>query len=251
MNNPRLRFILIAILLITTPVLTEAADWRIKPIRIDLNARAKNGAVTVINSSDHSITFQVNATLWTQDASSKDLFSPTEDLIFFPHILTVEPHKERIIRAGVKVPATDTEKTYRLFVEEIPSAQDASGTKINVKVRFGIPVFVTPLEPQRSMEASKLSLNNGLLSATLLNTGNSHTRPVSLSAVGLASDGQEVFRYKKDGWYLLTGAQRTYTIPIDANDCRKAAEIQLEVDGQYLDILEKLPAGSYSCHDGS
>lgn len=236
---------LLAVTLLSS--LAQASDWRVKPIRLDLNAKIKTGAITLINDGDTDLSFQVNAMQWSQDAEGKDIYTPTDDLIFFPKILTIDAHKDRIIRTGIKIPATDTEKTYRLFIEELPSKDPAEGTIIAVKVRFGVPVFAAPLEATHSGRLDALELKGEGLSVTIANAGNSHFRIVSLAAVGTDASGQEVFRNKIDGWYLLPGAQRDYTVPVSQNECRQAATITLESDSYDLDLKQILPKGQLAC----
>lgn len=240
----------ILLLLATASLLATtcfASDWRVKPIRIDLNAKIKTGAITLINDGEKSLSFHVNAMQWTQDADGKDIYTPTEDLIFFPKILTIEPHKERIIRTGIKIPATDREKTYRLFIEELPTKDPAEGNVIAVKVRFGVPVFVSPMKAVYSGALENLLLNGEGLSTTIRNTGNRHIRIVSLAAVGTDSQGKEIFRNKLDGWYLLPGAQRSYTVPVSRQDCQKAKSITLLSDSYELDLKQVLSAENQTC----
>ena len=90
------------------------------PIRLDLGRDAKSGVVTVINESDDRLQVQMTAMEWTQDADGKDRYAETGDILFFPRLMIFDKKEEKILRAGIRVPAAAKEKAYRLFIEEIP-----------------------------------------------------------------------------------------------------------------------------------
>src|SRR5512141_2213007 len=119
----KLSAFLSAIALIYTiliPALADAGEWRVTPIRLDLGREAKTGVLTVANDGDDKLQVQMNAMEWTQDANGKDVYTETKDIIVFPKIMILNGKEEKILRAGIKMPAATKEKTYRLFIQEIP-----------------------------------------------------------------------------------------------------------------------------------
>ncbi len=113
--------------LLLLPVAARAGDWRVSPIRLDLGRDAKSGAVTVANDSDDRLQVQMKAYEWTQDAEGKDRYEETGEILFFPRMMILERKEEKILRAGIRVPAVAKEKTYRLFIEEIPGPRNVGG----------------------------------------------------------------------------------------------------------------------------
>ena len=91
--------------LLLLPVAARAGDWRVSPIRLDLGRDAKSGAVTVANDSDDRLQVQMKAYEWTQDAEGKDRYEETGEILFFPRLMILEPKEEKILRAGIRVPA--------------------------------------------------------------------------------------------------------------------------------------------------
>jgi len=109
------------------PAIAWAGEWRVTPIRLDLGKDAKNSAVTVFNRVGERLQVQMDAMEWTQDAEGKDRYKETRDILFFPRIMIFDRKGEKILRAGIKIPAIEKEKTYRLFIEEIPGPGKRKG----------------------------------------------------------------------------------------------------------------------------
>src|SRR5262249_7800725 len=128
-----------------------AATFTINPIQVFLSDSAKSGLITLQNTSPGPLRFQLSVFAWAQATDGSMVLAPTRDVVFFPKLLTLAPGEERKIRVGASTPAAATEKTYRLFVEELPSADQANpatGTsQIRVLTRAGIPIFVRPAKP--------------------------------------------------------------------------------------------------------
>ena len=236
-NSRYLLHILLGILLfvgisVFTPCCAQAGEWRVTPIRLFFDRGVRIGAINVQNDGDAPMSFQVKAMEWTQDAEGKDRYEETKDLIFFPKLLMIPPREERVIRIGVKGSGGASEKTYRLFVEEIsPPRKDANaaGATVAVNVRFAVPLFVAPLKEQQQGQLVKTELTKGIISVTLRNTGNAHFRLLSLQFQGKNTNGEVTFSQTVDGWYLLNGTTRTFSAQIPAEACRKTKLI--EVDG--------------------
>lgn len=218
--------------LLMFPLSTPASQFRVVPARLFFDREAASGVVTVVNEGNDKITLQVKAMEWSQDLQGKDLYQDSGDLVFFPRILSIEKGTQKIIRVGTKKPAGDREKTYRLFVEEIPQPQKAEPdtTKLTVAVRFGVPIFVKPAREELSAEMTELAVSEGVITATVRNTGNTHFRITSISVVGTDSQKKETFSTPINGWYLLSGATRTYSATIAKDTCAATRQIVISVE---------------------
>jgi fimbrial chaperone protein len=215
--------------LLFLPVAARAGDWRVSPIRLDLGRDAKSGAVTVVNDSDDRLQVQMKAYEWTQDAEGKDRYEETGEILFFPRLMILERKEEKILRAGIRVPAVAKEKTYRLFIEEIPGPRKAEGVNVAVAIRFGVPIFVKPLKAEARGEVGAMTMSAGDLLVPVNNTGNVHFVVQSVLVRGKNAAGEEIFSRELSGWYLLAGVSRGYTTTVPLGMCGNMAVIEAEV----------------------
>jgi fimbrial chaperone protein len=233
--------------IILFPSYSFAGEWRVTPIRIELDKNAKSGVVTIVNEGTEKLNVQMKAFEWTQDAEGKDVYTETEDIIFFPKIMTIEKQEERILRAGIKIPAVAKEKTYRLFVEEIPEPKKSEGVNIAIAIRFGVPIFVKPLKVEAKGEVQKVELTKGVVSAAVKNTGNVHFMINSVSVRGKNDKGEEIFVKDINGWYLLSDASRIYSAEVPQEICKDLSKIDVQVVTDKLHLDGKADVDKTMC----
>jgi fimbrial chaperone protein len=241
------RLSLLLILTVLLPAYSLAGEWRVTPIRIELDKNAKSGVVTIVNEGTEKLNVQMKAMEWTQDAEGKDAYTETEDLIFFPKVMTVEAKEDRILRAGIKIPAVAKEKTYRLFVEEIPEPKKSEGVNVAIAIRFGVPIFVKPLKAEPKGEVQNVQLSKGVVSATVKNTGNVHFMINKLSIKGRNDKGEEVFAKDISGWYLLSDVTRIYSAEVPSEVCKDVAKIEVQVVSDKLNLNGKADVDTAMC----
>lgn len=213
-----------------------AGEFTVNPISLDLGATVKSGVLIVRNDGAEVLGFQLTASEWTQDAEGKDQYDDSRDLIFFPKILSIEPGKEGVIRVGIKSPVVATEKTYRIFIEELPSptskqAEAAKGgsAQINVLIRFGAPIFIAPVKPQDSAEITNFAVGKAVVALSVKNTGNRHQRIQGIQLKGVDSFGKDVYALTLADRYLLAGVTKTYTATIPSDRCARLAGLTVEI----------------------
>jgi fimbrial chaperone protein len=211
------------------PSLAAAGAWGVTPIMLHLGKDARSAVITVSNDEDKRLEVQMKAAEWTQDAQGKDIYEETGDIIFFPKILIFEKKEEKIIRAGIKIPAVSKEKTYRLFIEEIPEPRRAETTSVAIAIKFGVPIFVRPLKEELKGEVGKIAMSKGVVEALVKNTGNIHFVIDSISVRGENMQGNETFSKDIAGWYLLSGASRLYTATVPQDACAQTTKITVEI----------------------
>lgn len=222
------------------PLQGLTAEFNITPIRLDLGAAAKSGTLTVKNEGNEALNVQMRAFVWSQDSEGKDQYTETSELIFFPKIMTVDAHTERILRTGIKLPPAPQEKTYRLFIEEIPGPRKAAqGTQVAVTLRFGVPIFVAPLKDAAQGNIAELGLSKGILRALISNTGNRHFLINEINIRGVDKKGAPLFAKTLSGWYLLQGVSRLYTTEVPADVCGAVTQINIEVKADVIEPLTK------------
>jgi fimbrial chaperone protein len=243
----RLSAPLFLLLFLLLPVAARAGDWRVSPIRLDLGRDAKSGAVTVVNDSDDRLQVQMKAYEWTQDAEGKDRYDETGEILFFPRLMILEGKEEKILRAGIRVPAAAKEKTYRLFIEEIPGPRKAEGVNVAVAIRFGVPIFVKPLKEEVHGEVGAMTMSAGALLVPVKNTGNVHFVVQSVLLRGRNGEGEEVFSRELSGWYLLAGVSRGYETTVPPETCGTMAVIETEVKTDKLPLRGRMVVDRSMC----
>jgi fimbrial chaperone protein len=212
-----------------------AADFQIQPTTMDLGRNAKSGAFSVINNGKDKIDFQVSVKEWKQDEKGKDVYEDTKDIVFFPKIMSVDPNSQRAVRIGLKTPPSAKEKTYRLFVEEIPvpkKTEDVESSKkikagVTIAFRFSIPIFVQPLKPQEGYALDRIEMSKGTVKAIIKNTGNVRVKLRAVKFSGKSSDGKELFSKELSGWYVLNGLSLSYEADVPKEICGKLAKIDM------------------------
>jgi fimbrial chaperone protein len=231
----------------------RAGEFSVSPIRLELGAALRSGVITVRNEEKEKLSFQLQAMEWTQDEAGKDHYEPSDDIVFFPKLMTIEPGQEGIVRVGAKRALLPTEKTYRLFIEELPGPPKPAdpsapaAARINVLVRFGAPIFVTPATPQDGLDIQQLTLVKGSLRVSAKNTGNRHQIVQGVKLRGTDGNGQEVYALSLADRYLLSGTTKSYTTSIAAEQCAKIVELFVEFATDKLNVKRKLEVSRAMC----
>src|SRR4029077_15634724 len=111
-----------------------AATFRVSPVRLALTAPSTSGLLTLSNDSSETLRFQLTAFGWGEAPGGEMELAPTEEIILFPRLLTLEAGQERKTRVGDGAAFAASEKTYRVFVEEIPSSDRPNDPGSGVRV---------------------------------------------------------------------------------------------------------------------
>lgn len=228
----------------------QAGEFTVNPVRLELGAAARSGVILVKNEGKEKLAFQLQASEWSQDALGKDQYSETRDLIFFPKIMTIEPGEEGLVRVGTRAAVVQTEKTYRLFIEELPGAAKAAqgtGATLNVLIRFAAPIFVIPVNPADSADIASLALARGVLAMSVKNTGNRHQIIQGIQLAGVDAQGKEVYTMTLADRYLLAGATKSYSATIPADQCTKIAGLSVELKTDKVGVKRKLDITPAMC----
>lgn len=228
--NHLLTTALICILLIFfIPHITHPGEFRVAPIRLVFDRGTKSGVITITNEGEKKLHVQMKAFEWNQDAEGKDQYVETNDIIFFPRMMILDKKEERILRAGIKIPATTKEKTYRLFIEETPQPKKEEGVNIAIAIRFGVPLFAKPFKEVIKGVIENIELSKALLNVRVKNIGNVHFTIHVINIKGKNSNGEEIFSKELSGWYLLNNVSRNYMAPIPEELCKNISKLDIEV----------------------
>jgi fimbrial chaperone protein len=182
-----------------------AATLEVAPVRHELAAARPLLMMTVTNRGAEPTTLQVRGFVWTQ-ADGEDRLLPADDAVISPPMFTLAPGASQVVRGQLRPRAGDTrEATYRLLIDELPSAQPEAA--VRVALRLSIPVFVRPA--QRAPADLGWQLDASGLRA--VNEGSNHERVRELSLRG--ADGRTIAPLHAAPQYLLAGATRRWPLP--------------------------------------
>jgi fimbrial chaperone protein len=209
-----------------------AGAFRVIPTKITLEARAKTATVKVINTGDEKVTIQVEGMVWRQDAEGGDEYDETKELVFFPKIFSMAANEERLVRIGYQGEWPLREKTYRVYLQELPVSKPGE-TALKMVLRLGVPVFIKPVKETRenAVEIERVALSEAQLLVQVKNQGNSHVMVRTIKASGLDGSGAEVFSQEVAGWYVFPGVSKPFLLSISAEQCLKAKAMQITVEG--------------------
>lgn len=222
------------------PLSTSAQEWSVSPIKVELAGGVTSGVITVNNDSANKYTYQMKAFEWTQDKDGKDVYAETNDIIFFPRLMSIEPKDQKIIRVGTKVPRSEAEKTYRLFIEDITRPAATGGATVNFAIRFGVPIFFKPLKEDVRGTLELPAVDKGTITVQVRNAGNSHFVVQKITVSGIGQKNETVFSKELPGWYILTGTVKRYTMEIPREACLKTSRIDIEARTERFTLKESL-----------
>jgi len=223
----------------------DAATFTVDPTQIFLSGRTNSVLLTLHNESAETLRFQLSVFAWTQSPSGQMQLEPTEDIVFFPSLLTLKPTETRRVRVGRATTLDVREKTYRIFVEELPPVEKVV-EGVRVLTKMGIPIFVRPAKEVASATLNDLRQQNGILRFTLANEGTVHVVPQSIRVRGLAGT-TTAFERELDGWYVLSGGRREFDMPFPKTECAHVTSIVVDVQFASGKVQQQLQTPNGAC----
>lgn len=175
---------LAALLLIAGPA--WASTLSVSPIRLVLTPAAPLGTFTVNNEGSLAARAQLTMNAWSQEGG-KDILTPTREVLVNPTIFEVPANGRQLVRLGLQAPAGKTEKSYRLVLDEIPTAEQLRAGTIGVRLRISVPLFV-PVDGAVADLGWRVSLNGRDARIDISNRGGRHAQILRLK-ISRASGG--------------------------------------------------------------
>lgn len=210
-----------------------AASFSVDPISVTLKKTNSSATVAITNQSPQPTRFQITGFGWLQSPSGEMQLTPSNDLVFFPQLVTLAAGETRRVRVGLTAAPGPTEKTYRVFMEELPSLQSitqGAGNVLTLRMKIGIPIFLSPTTPPVISGAVQGAVRHkGTLDFDVVNTGNVHFSVQTVHLIGKSATGATVFTQDVTGWYVLAASTRHYTIPLTKARCTALHSLQINV----------------------
>ena len=224
-----------------------ANSFQVSPIRINLAPSESSTLMSVLNDAKERLRVQVSVSAWDENNSGAMVLTPTEEIIFYPTLLTLNPGEQRNIRVGTKNAVVDKEKSYRIFIEELPSQVRVTSTGIRLLTRMSVPIFIRPAKPDARPRIEQRALRAPEFSFELKNRGNAHFQPRQILVKGSGANGETVLEHKIPGWYVLAGATRHYQVGVPKGDCAKLNELSVELDFEDKLVKERFTPPPNAC----
>jgi len=227
----------------------DASSFNVNPVKISLSSREPSALLTLHNESDEEVRFKIAPQAWQQSPKGEMQLQDTKDIVVYPTLLTLAPKQERKLRVGSTVPPGVNEKSYRIFVEELPPLRSPTVEKSEVRVltKMGIPVFIEPSKPTVAGVVEGMGVVKGVLAFTAKNTGNSHFIVQSVQVKALDSKGAALFEKKLDGWYVLAGETRVWEVELPKDVCAKTKALSVDVQAAETKFSGRLEMPAAGC----
>jgi fimbrial chaperone protein len=194
-----------------SPQISPAAQLHVEPVLLELNAPVAAGVLTLRNDDDIEAVVQTRVVRWSQSNGS-DKLEPVTDVVASPPAVTLAPHGDYVVRVVrvSKQPVRD-EESYRVIVDQLPSALGRQNRSVNVLIRQSIPVFFRGRDLRPASVSWTLRHEAKRLVLTASNTGNEHLRIASLRLRNSA--GVTISYGNGLAGYVLGQSSRSWTMP--------------------------------------
>jgi fimbrial chaperone protein len=207
-----------------------AGAFGVSPVLLKLSPAKRTALLTITNAGSEEVRLHLDFFAWQEgQKEGETILEPTDDLVVFPLAATVGPSKSVKIRVGLadRAPVT-VERSYRVKVEELPSAVKRDGAGIHFTMIMSVPVFVVPARPRGAVVIGGEHLSESVFRFSLTNPANAHVRLESVALKGTDPQGKQVFSKDLQAWYLLAGGTREYEVRLSPSECAASADLRIE-----------------------
>ena len=200
-----------------------AGGISVMPLKVVFSPERAISAVTFTNTSRETLTIESEVLPWPADASDQT----NKDITVNPPISTLAPGEKITVRVGLvrRLPA-DVERTYRLYVTELPSLRSQDSEGVGVRLRLGIQLFVTAADPKVAPLEWTAQRDGDALMLSARNRGNVHQRILQLTA----TQGATRFAAAQSSPYVLAGRSTAFRLPGLAAASGQHLSLQVETD---------------------
>lgn len=215
-------------------VRTHAGTLQISPVMVELQADQPAAGVSLHNSGEKLLYGQVRVFAWSQTGTG-DVLEPTQSVVASPPIVQIAPNGDQLVRlVRVVRGPVPAEQSYRLLIDEIPSADAAPAAGVQVRLRYSVPVFVAAAVPNAQPKLGwYLSKRDGAWFLTVENQG---VRHVQIGALTLRNATGESYAVSNGLFgYALAGVRREWRLRLDVSaDLTGAVTVDARINGQLI-----------------
>jgi fimbrial chaperone protein len=225
----------------------RAAEVQVNPVLVELSTAAPSAIVALRNVGKEVARFEVQVRAWSQSEAGEMELVATDDVVAYPPVVALAPGEQRNLRVGGATPPGPLEKSYRLFIKELPAPPTpGAGSGVRVLSRIGLPVFVAPRETVERVALQDLAVHDRKVTFTLRNTGTVRVRPSSVVVTASAAGAGPALERELAAWYVLAGGARRYELELPSDGCARVRELGVAValDRGPLRARVATPAGA-------
>ncbi len=216
---------------------TQAASFSVKPTRIFFKD-VHQTVLTVGNAGDKEVFIQTELMTWAQQ-EGKDVYTSSRDVLVSPPMFKVPAGGEQTVRIrflGDK--STKVERTYRLFLQEVPQQSKSDQATISATLKMGVPIFIQPEKSDSAQFDWRVMHSAEGATVQVSNTTNSH---IQFTALKLSAQSGEVLSDEKVFVYVLPGQIYRWNVKLkkplpkgklllQANSDRDEIKVEIEAD---------------------
>lgn len=216
--------------MVLLPAGAHAAALKIFPVRMVLTPAEPVQTMTIQSSGTEKMRVQMRIFAWRQE-NGKDVFDETRDVLVNPGLFEIAPGGQQIARLGQRVSPGANEKSYRIFLEEVPNQQPLKQGEVRTLLRISIPIFVPAANIVGKLAWTVSPAGAGGVTVAIHNQGTVHVQIHRLTltrADGAALGAQDMSAY------LLPGASLQITLqvntPVRRGDALKLSAMTDQAD---------------------
>jgi len=160
--------------------IVSAAQLRVEPVLLELNAPAAAGTLTLRNDEDTDVVVQTRVMRWSQ-ADGKETLEPTADVVASPPTVKLAPGADYVVRVvRVSKRPVRGEESYRVIVDQLPNARRQQARAVNLLIRHSIPVFFRNPQLSTASVVWSLGYDGDRLVVVASNSGDERLRIAAL-----------------------------------------------------------------------
>lgn len=237
----RIAGLLLASAAVFTPVQGMASSLQITPVNIEVPAPGAASKVTIANSGTEQLNAQIRLFKWVQK-NGKDELVETRDVIASPPAVKLGPGKTTVVRV-VRVSKTpaQTEESYRLIVDEVPSKPKPGMAGVGFAIRYSVPVFFSKAGEETDLKWSA-SVKNGQLVLKADNAGGRRVRLAALKVTG--GSGKAVSFGNGLSGYVLGQSSKVWIAKSKAIAPGNTVKIVAQGDNGPIEAIAKVQAAN-------
>ncbi len=215
----------------------SAGSFQVSPVNPTLSVRQPVSALTVRNTGADPTVIQLEAMVWSQPGGI-DTYAPAPDILATPPIFTLPAGGTQVIRVGSRQPPdAHAERSYRLFLREIPPPPKPGFRGLRMALRISLPLFIRPgAEAVSQLEWQAVVPGKGHLRIRVTNRGLAHAR---LSAIKLSTGkNTELLHMSGATVYVLPGASHDWMVDASvANGTHLRVTAEAETGPMQTDLV--------------
>ncbi|AKH43880.1 fimbrial chaperone protein [Altererythrobacter atlanticus] len=184
---------------------------RVQPVTVEVLHPSQATSVSLQNTGTSPVSLQLRIFEWTQSADGSDSIRPTDEVVVSPPAATIPGNSTYTIRVARTAGAVEGgERSYRLWIDEIPITADTTddNAAVDVRLRYDMPVFFGDPAAESNLEWTAYR-SDGTLVVEASNRGTRHARVVGMS-LGDVTIGKGLMGY------VLPGSTRRWVSPAGA-----------------------------------